>query len=113
MTAAINYTYQSKPAATTLTDLYTVPAGRRANVKVWAANQDAAVAEVWRLAVAPLGAADATSQYLVYDEPLTISATAGCSDSRSGIRLRANDVIRVRSLNGDVSFTAMVYEDDA
>jgi hypothetical protein len=109
----VNYTYQSKPLATTVTDLYTVPVGRRANVKVWCTNQDAAVVDLWRLAIAPLGAADAVAQYVVFDEPLGLAGAVACSDERSGIRLRATDVIRVRSLNGDVSFTATVYEEDA
>lgn len=110
MAVAVNYTYQSKPAATVLTDIYTVPAGRRANVKIMVANQGAA--ESWRLSIAPLGAADATSQYVVYDEPLAAAGTAACSAERSGIRLRATDKIRVYCTNGTASFSALVYEDD-
>lgn len=109
----VNYTYQSKPLATVVTDLYAVPAGRRAHSKVWVTNQDAAALDRWRLSIAPLGAADTASQYLVYDEPLGLSGAVACSDERFGIRLRALDVIRVRSLNGNVSFTATVYEEDA
>ena len=111
MGVVINFTYQSKPAATTVTDLYTVPAGRRANVKVWVANQS--TAETWRLSIAPLGAADAVTQYVVFDELLAAAGAAGCSDERSGIRLRATDVIRVYSGNGFASFTATIYEEDA
>lgn len=108
-----NLTKQEKPAAAVLFDLYTVPVGRRANIKLWVTNQDAAAADFWRVAIAPLGAANDPEQYIVYDEPLGLSGAVACSDERTGIRLGATDVLRVRSLNGDVSFVATVYEEDA
>jgi phage-related tail fiber protein len=82
-------------------------------VKVWAANQHASTPDAWRLAIAPLGAADGNTQYIVYDEPLATTVKVGCTDERSGILLRATDVVRVRSLTGNTSFTATVYEEDA
>ena len=111
MGVVANLTFQSKPGATTVTPLYDVPVGRRANVKVWVANQS--TAETWRLSIAPLAAVDAVTQFIVFDELLAAAGAAGCSDERSGIRLRATDVIRVYSGNGFASFTATVYEEDA
>ena len=111
MGVVANRLFQSKPGATTSTELYEVPAGRRANVKVMVANQS--TAETWRLSIAPLGVALAVSQYVVFDELLAASGAAGCSDERSGIRLAATDKIRVYSGNGFASFTATIYEEDA
>jgi len=60
---------QSKPVAATLTNIYTVPAATNFKGRIIIANQSA-VATAFRLSIAPLGAADATSQYIAYDTPI-------------------------------------------
>ena len=65
---------QVEPSATTVTDVYTVPASKRSTVKVTVTNRGAA-SLLYRLSVAPLGAADATVQYFVYDETLGANAS--------------------------------------
>lgn len=111
MGVVANLTIPALPAATVVTDLYIVPQRRRANAKLWVANQSAA--DSWRLAVSPLGVALDPSHYMIFDEPLSASGTVACSDERQGIHLQALDVLRVRSTNGTTSFVLSVYEEDA
>ena len=65
---------QVEPAAATVTDIYTVPASKRSTVRVSVANRGGANL-IYRLSLAPLGAADATVQYFVYDETLDANAS--------------------------------------
>lgn len=75
-------------AATTLTDVYTVPDDRKATVSSVVICNRGAAAAAFRIAVAVAGAADATKQYLYYDLAIpakdtfiaTIGATLGASD---------------------------------
>ncbi len=89
---------QSAPAATTLTDAYTVPAGRRATLEVIITNRGAGTTV--RLSHALSGATDAAKQYLLYGHTLD----AGASVVTEEIRARGTDVIRVYSASGDVTF---------
>lgn len=97
---------QSKPAATTLTDAYTCPASKHATVEVVLCNvgSDSTV----RMSHAIAGAANALSQYYLYDFPLL----AGESKVTVRITLRATDVLRVYSNTGDVAFTTNGIEED-
>lgn len=99
---------QSKPPATVLTNIYTVPLARRASIKVIAANQGAA-ADSFRVAHALAGAADATKQYLVFDVAVDVAASKGTDR----ITMNAGDILRVRSANGDISFNINGIEEDA
>jgi hypothetical protein len=98
---------QSNPSATTLTDIYTVPAstGTVANTLV-VANRSA-IPATFRIAVAIAGAADNPKQYLYYDIAIegndTFTATIG-------ITLAASDVIRVYAANATLSFTIFGIE---
>lgn len=96
---------QSKPAGTTLTPLYIPGAGRRGRVTVIACAQTAT--DDIRISIARSGAADATSQYVVYDlavvQDLPFQVDLVCEGT---------DVIRVYSTGGNVSFSAIGYEDD-
>ncbi len=96
---------QQKPAATTLADLYSPGAGRRARVTVTAATQ-AATDDV-RISLAKAAAADATSQYVAYD-----LAVAQDTPFQIELYLEGTDVIRVWSTAGAVAFLANGYEDD-
>lgn len=97
---------QSLPAAITLTDAYTVPNTRRATIKVVICNQggDALV----RLSLATEGAADASEQYFLYD----FSIKAGETKSTEQIALDDNDIVRVYSDTGTVTFNVNGIEED-
>jgi|SRR5579885_563633 hypothetical protein len=98
---------QAKPAAATLTDLYTVPAATQAIVAAIVVCNQSSSADTFRISVAPGGAADAVSQYIAWD------TTVNGNDSLPltlGIGLSATDKIRCRSTNGNVSFTASGVE---
>lgn len=102
MAEALKVLAQSIPAATTLTDAYTVPSLSSAAISsIVACNQDSSSTSV-RISVAVAGAVDALKQYLYYDALVlgndSLVATIG-------ITLGAADVVRVRSANGWVSFT--------
>lgn len=98
---------QSAPAATTLTNAYTTPAGRRSTVEVVICNRSA-VATTVRLSYAIAGAADAASQYLLYD--FALNGNASISTAR--FTTNATDVVRVYSTSGNVTFTVNGIEED-
>jgi hypothetical protein len=93
------------PGAAVLTDAYTVPANKRAIVAISVANR-AAAGRVYRLALAPAGAADALTQYIAYD----ITLVAGATDVWDEIPLAAGDVVRVYATTGDVTFNVVAVE---
>lgn len=95
---------QAAPAATTLVACYTVPASKRVTARVIATNRGALT--TFRIALAPDGAADANSQYVVYDMPIE----GNDSLSSEPIALDAADVVRVYSTSGNVSFTVTGVE---
>lgn len=99
--ADVGKTSQSKPGATTLTDLYTCPALTMAAIRITACNEAGAATTI-RISIAPLGAADATSQYIAYDLPLDANNVYETSVKV----LTATDKIRVYSGSGNVNFTA-------
>lgn len=98
---------QSLPAATTLTDAYTVPALKRATVEVVICNRGGAA--VVRLSHAIAGAADTGAQYLLYDYALA----AGEAKGTARFTVAAADVVRVYSDTGTVSFNINGIEEDA
>jgi len=97
---------QNSPAATTLADLYTAPNSRRAIVEVVVCNRGAAT--TFRLSYAIAGAADAVSQYLVYDKLLDANA----SIATVKITVKDSDVLRCRSTSGLVTFTVNGIEEN-
>lgn len=92
---------QTKPAATTLTDSYTVPALTQATVSSLVVCNQSATATSFRISVAIGGAGDAAAQYLYYDVPIpgndTFVATVG-------VTLGAGDIIRVYNTLSTLSF---------
>jgi hypothetical protein len=97
---------QSSPAATTLTDAYTTPSLKRSTIEVVICNRDAAGTTV-RLSYAIAGAANAVSQYMLYDYAL--GANASVSTTR--FTTKASDVVRVYSTSGNVTFTVNGIEE--
>jgi hypothetical protein len=98
---------QSAPAATTLTDAYTVPAGKVATIEVIACNRGSASSV--RVAHAVGGEANANKQYVLYDYALADNDAI----TTKAITASATDVIRLYSASGDVSFTINGIEEDA
>lgn len=91
---------QAALAATTLTDVYTVPGATSATVSsVTVCNRDAA-ATTFRFAVAIAGAADATKQYLYYDFALPGNETFVFT---LGVTLATTDVLRAYAVSANVS----------
>lgn len=97
---------QSAPSAATLTDTYTVPTAKHATVRVIACNRGSET--IIRVAVAPDGASDATTQYLAYDLVLP----SGDAISSVPFTVGDGDVVRCYSASGSVSFTVTGIEQD-
>lgn len=98
---------QALPAAATLTAVYTCPAAKHSTVEVIICNR-AGAANI-RLSLAPLGAADASTQYLMYD--FALAANDAVTTAR--LTVSATDVIRAYSSTGSVAFTVNGIEEDA
>jgi hypothetical protein len=92
---------QSNPAATTLTDLYTVPASTSVVASTICICNRTGVKRTFRVSVAVGGAGDSLEQYLFYDTPIlkndSIFATIG-------ITLAATDKVRVYADGVGLSF---------
>jgi hypothetical protein len=98
---------QDAPSATTLEDLYTVPAGKNATVKVIVTNR-ASAATSFRIAIAVDGAADSLEQYIVYDKAIAGNDT-GATET---FVLGGDDVLRIYAGNGNLSFACTGFEQD-
>lgn len=98
---------QSAPAATTLTDLYTVPASTSVVASTFVACNRGAAGVKFRASVAPAGAADATSQYIYFDVALAANDTFAAT---LGITLAATDKVRVQTDTATVTFSLFGVE---
>ncbi len=92
---------QAVPGAT-LTDLYTVPAGKSAVVSKLVVCNKAAAAKTFRVKVAPLGAADTDAHNLYYDTTIPANETL---ELLQGLAIAATDKVRVYANDTNVSFT--------
>jgi hypothetical protein len=98
---------QSSPAATTLTDLYSVPANTQticSSITICNRNNSDTT---YRISIAIGGAADSVSQYLVYDESIKRNSTTIIN---IGLGMQSTDKIRVYSGNTNLSFMATGVE---
>lgn len=107
MAEALKVLAQVAPAATTLTDLYTVPALTSVTASTLTVCNQNSTAIKFRVSVAIGGAANATKQYLYYDVTIlkndSFSATVG-------LTLGASDVVRVYADTANVSFNLFGVE---
>jgi hypothetical protein len=101
---------QSAPAATTATNVYTVPSAKEAVVSTIVIANRAATAATFRLSVRPAGAAQANQHYLAYDVPI---AGADSTTLTLGITLATTDVVTVYGSTADLSFNVFGTELDA
>lgn len=92
---------QSNPAATTLTSLYTVPAGNSAVCSsLIICNQG--LSTTFRVAIRPAGASITASQYIVYDNFVNQNDSIFLT---IGVTLAATDVVSVYAGTANVSFS--------
>lgn len=97
---------QSAPAATTNTDIYTVPAGNSAVVSTLAICNRGTSA-TYRVAVRPAGAAITNSHFIVYDNAINQYDSVFLT---LGITMGATDVLTVYTNSANVSFSAFGSE---
>lgn len=91
---------QSAPAATTATDVYTVPASTEAVVSTIIVANRAATAGTYRLSIRPNGAAEANLHFIAYDVAI------GANDSTTltlGVTLDAADVVTAYCSSANMS----------
>ena len=96
---------QVAPGATTLTDLYTVPASKNATVHVIITNRSTAT--TFRVAVAVDGAVDDVKQYVAYGKAIAANDT----ETTIELMLGADDKVRVYAGTANLSFTCTGIEE--
>jgi hypothetical protein len=98
---------QAAPAATTSTDLYTVPASTSAIVSTVVITNRSTSPATFRLSQSLAGAALANKDYLVYDAAIPGS---GFITLTLGITMATTDKLRVYASTADLSFNAFGTE---
>jgi hypothetical protein len=98
---------QSKPAAATSTDLYTVPAATQAIVSSITVANQSATATKFRISVAIAGAVLADAQYYAYDADIEGNAVI---TFQLGLGMAPTDKIRVYNTLATLSFNATGVE---
>ena len=98
---------QASLAATTLTDLYTVPGATSAVISTVVICNRGSAATTFRLSVAIAGAANANQQYLSYDTPVVGNDSVTLT---LGVSLATTDVIRGYAGNTNLSFNIFGLE---
>lgn len=91
---------QAALAATTATDVYTVPSGKSTVVSTLAIANRGSASTTYRIAVRPAGTALADAHYLVYGASIPANSTDMLT---IGITLAATDVVTVYATAATVS----------
>lgn len=107
MTQTLKILAQTSPAATTVTDLYTVPAATSTTVSSLVITNTNASNITFRVSVAIAGAADAATQYIYYDLPLNANDTFIFT---GGLSLATTDKIRCYASTTGINFIAFGVE---
>lgn len=94
---------QAQPGGGVLATLYTVPGARSAVVSSIVVCNPWPSPSTFRVSVAVAGAADAMTQYLYYDTPISPNDTLSLT---LGVTLATTDVVRVQSASGQIVFNA-------
>jgi hypothetical protein len=92
---------QSAPSAATDTSLYTVPSATSAVVSTLSVC-NRGVSTTFRVAVRPAGASIANQHYIVYENVVNAGDAVFLT---LGITLAATDVVTVRAVTADMSFS--------
>lgn len=98
---------QSAPAATTDTNVYTVPSATEAVISTIVIANRAATAGTFRLSVRPNGATLANQHYLAYDVPI---AGADSTTLTLGVTLDAADVVTFYASSANMSISVFGTE---
>lgn len=93
---------QSSPAATTETDLYTVPAATSAVASSVIVCNRSAVLSTFRISIAVGGLATTNKDYIYYDLPIGANDTFIAT---IGVTLATTDKVRVYASNTNLSFS--------
>jgi hypothetical protein len=106
MSALFGVLGQSAPNASALTTIYTCPNNKHGTARMLVCNRGSV--DLFRIAISPGGAAVANAHYVVYDMPIV----ANDSLSSAAFTIEEDDVVRVYSANGNLSFTLTGIEED-
>jgi hypothetical protein len=98
---------QSAPAATTASNVYTVPAATEAVISTIVIANRAATAGSFRLSVRPAGASQANQHYLAYDVPIAANDSTTLT---LGLTLAATDVVTFYASSADQSINVFGTE---
>lgn len=107
MAAVYKVLGQQAPAATTNTDVYTVPGSTQTAASTLNVCNRSAVAVTYRVAVRPAGAAIANAHYLVYDQTIAANGVVALT---IGMTLATTDVVTVYASTGNLSFSLFGVE---
>ena len=98
---------QSAPAATTDTNIYTVPSATEAVISTIFVCNRGSEAATYRIAVRPNGATLANEHYIAFDATVAAEETIAIT---TGITIDAADVVTVRASTADLSFSVFGSE---
>jgi hypothetical protein len=98
---------QSAPAATTDTNIYTVPSATEAVISTIFVCNRGSEAATYRIAVRPNGATIANEHYIAFDATVAAEETIAIT---TGITIDAADVVTVRASTADLSFSVFGSE---
>lgn len=107
MSVALKVLGQSAPSATTLTDLYTVPASTSTVCSTLVVCNQSATATSFRVAVRPAGATIDPKHYLDYDTNIDGNDSLKIT---IGMTLATTDVVSVYATLATLSFTLFGQE---
>lgn len=107
MTDTVKVLAQSNPAATTLTDIYTVPGATSTILSSIVVCNQSGSSKTFRISVAVAGAGDDPKHYLYYDTSINANDTLTAT---LGITLAASTVVRVYASTTDLSFSLFGVE---
>lgn len=107
MATAYKVLGQSAPAATTDTNVYTVPSATEAVLSTIFVCNRGADAATYRIAVRPNGATLANEHYIAYDVLILGKQSTAIT---VGATMDAADVLTVRASNADLSFSVFGSE---
>jgi len=107
MADAMKVLGQSAPAATTDTNIYTVPGAASAVTSTITVCNRGGSAATFRIAVRPAGAALANQHYLYYEASLPANSTFAAT---VGVTLAATDIVTVRASSANLSFSVFGTE---
>lgn len=98
---------QAAPSAATDADLYTVPDGKNATIKVIVSNRDSSPA-TFQIRVRVAGAVNSTQQLIAPDRAIP----ANDSLTTTSFMVGGDDVVTVQASTSTVSFTCTGIEQD-